>query len=203
MIKLDVEQGSDEWFAARCGIPTASNFDKIITATGKKSSQAEGYMNTLLAESVTSEKSSIKQTDWMLRGIEMEPEARETYEFITDSKVDQTGLVFRDESKNVACSPDGLLPDRGLEIKCPAPGTHIGYLLGGKTPTTYIPQLQGSMWVTGFDTWDFLSYHPDIKPMIITVRRDEKFHNALDEIMGAFLDTLNEKRELLAQKLAA
>lgn len=31
MICLDMEQGTEAWFQARIGIPTASNFDKIVT----------------------------------------------------------------------------------------------------------------------------------------------------------------------------
>ena len=38
MIILDHEQGTEEWFAARLGKPSASNFSKLITATGKPSS---------------------------------------------------------------------------------------------------------------------------------------------------------------------
>ena len=34
-----VEQGTPEWFAVRLGIPTASNFAKIITSTGKVPSE--------------------------------------------------------------------------------------------------------------------------------------------------------------------
>ena len=93
MIKVDVEQLSPEWFELRCGIPGASNFDKIFTTKGEKSKQAEGYMHTLLAEWLTGEKSSVKQTDWMARGTEMEPEPLSASEFITDWQVDQGGLT--------------------------------------------------------------------------------------------------------------
>lgn len=201
MIAVDLEQGSEEWFIARCGIPTASNFDKIISPTGKKSTQAQAYMNTLLAEWVTQQKDSIKQSEWMLRGTELEPEARQAYEFITDKPVRQTGIVYKDEKKLVSCSPDGLMDDRGLEIKCPAPGTHVGYILSGEIPSTYIPQVQGSMWVCGFDKWDFVSYHPEIKPLIITIERDDTFIKTLDKLMEQFIDELLEKRKKLADKL--
>ena len=198
MIRLDdIAQGSPEWFTARCGIPTASSFDKIITSTGKKSSQAGAYMNGLLAEWLTGEKASIKQSDWMTRGVELEPEAREAYEFITDSVVQETGIVYRDDSRLVSCSPDGLMDKKGLEIKCPAPGTHVGYMLGGKLPTTYVQQVQGSMWVCGLDEWDFESYHPDLKTVIIPVKRDDKFCVSLEMLMNDFIDELLEKREQL------
>lgn len=199
MIIDHCEQLSDSWFAARCGIPSASNFDKIITATGKPSGQSQSYMNTLLAEWITGEKAAIKQSEWMTRGIELEGEAREVYTFMTDREVDEVGLVFKDEKKLVSCSPDGLTEAGGLEIKCPAPGTHVGYLLGSGIPTTYIPQVQGSMWVSGLPKWDFVSYCPGMKTLIITVKRDEKMMDAFDEIMDKFLTTMLEKRERLTE----
>lgn len=203
MIKItDVEQGQPEWFALRAGIPTASNFDKIFTSKGDKSKSANGYMNTLLAEWMTGAKDSIKQSEWMARGIELEPDARNAYEFIKDCDVEQVGIVFRDKSRLVSCSPDGLMEDKGLEIKCPAPGTHVGYLMDQKLPTAYIPQVQGSMWVTGLDSWDFMSYHPDMKPVIITVERDNKLMTAIDGIMSDFLESMIEKRAKLTELAA-
>ena len=204
MIRVDdLEQGSDEWFKARCGIPTASNFDKIFTSKGEKSKQAKASMHTLLAEWITGEKSSIKQNDWMLRGTELEPEARAAYEFITDADVKQTGIVYRDDKKLVSCSPDGLMDSKVLEIKCPAPGTHVSYLMDQKLPTTYVQQVQGSMWVTGLKSWDFMSYHPDMKPVIITVQCNERLADAIEEIMQDFIDEMIEKREQLTQIIEA
>ena len=65
MIIHGCEQGTDEWFQARCGIPTASSFDKLITPTGKPSTQADAYMHQLLAEWVMGEKISMDSTFWM------------------------------------------------------------------------------------------------------------------------------------------
>jgi len=204
MIRLDgIEQGSPEWFAARVGIPSASNFDKIFTSKGAKSTQSKAFMNTLLAEFITGEKASVKQTDWMERGIELEADARTAYEFITDESVEETGIVYADELRLISCSPDGLMSTKGLEIKCPSPGVHIGYLIDQKLPTTYVQQVQGSMYVTGLLQWDFMSYHPDMKPVIITVDRDEKLITSIDEIMQDFIETMLEKREQLEYLCAA
>lgn len=202
MIAVDCEQMSEEWFAMRAGIPTASSFDKIFTSTGKKSTQADAYMNTLVAEWLTGGKAEGYTSDWMARGIEMEAEARAAYEFITESEVSGTGIVFKDEDRLASCSPDGLLINKGLEIKCPAPGTHVGYLMAGKLPTTYVSQVQGSMWVTGFESWDFVSYCPGIKPVIITVNRDDKLMGMIDDIMAEFLTEMLVRRQKL-QGMAA
>ena len=209
MIILDCEQLSPEWFAARCGIPSASKFDKLITATGKPSTSAIGYRRELLAEWVTGEKASIKQNEWMLRGIEMEPEARQFYEFTNDVEVHEVGLIFKDEDRLVSCSPDGLLGDGaldtneldgGLEIKCPAPGTHIGYLIDNKLPTAYIPQVQGSMYVTGLDYWDFMSYCPGIDPVLIRVERDTTWLAKFAPILDSFLEKMLKEREILIER---
>ena len=50
MIILDHEQGTEEWLAARLGRPSASNFGKLITVSGKPSTSAVGYINQLIAE---------------------------------------------------------------------------------------------------------------------------------------------------------
>ena len=51
MIVLNCKQGSDEWIQARLGIPTASQFHRIITPkTMKPAASAEGYIDQLVAE---------------------------------------------------------------------------------------------------------------------------------------------------------
>lgn len=187
MIILDVEQGSDKWFEARIGKVSASNFGKIITPGGKKSTQSKSYMNGLIAEIMMNRKLDTYQSQVMLEAIETESEAREYYEFQTDSEVKQVGLVYMDESKTVSCSPDGLLKSKGLEIKCPIPSTQIEYLIKGTIPGTYIPQVQGSMLVTGLSRWDFLSYHPELSQLLITVDADYEYQAKLKVYLDDFV----------------
>jgi len=182
-IILNCEQGSDEWFAARVGLISASNLSKLITSTGKKSTSAKTYLNGLIAEKIMGEKIETHQTDAMKRGVELEEEARQAYQLITDNVVNEVGLIYFDDNKRLSCSPDGLMANKGLEIKCPNPNTHIKYLLSGKCPSEYYGQVQGSMYVTGLKQWDFMSYHPNIKPFIITVEQDEEWQANLAEIV--------------------
>lgn len=197
MIIFDCEQCSEEWFAARVGVPSASCFDKIITTTGKPSAQRDKYLYQLAGERLVGCKEETYQSAAMLRGIELEPEAREAYEFITGTKVETVGIIYKDERKRFSCSPDGLLPQRGLEIKCPSLSVHTEYLHKGKLPTTYFQQVQGSLYVTGLEVWDFMSYYPGMDPLIVTVEPNIEWHRALEKELGKFCNDLDKVTEVL------
>lgn len=192
MIILDVEQGTEEWLQARLGVPTASNYSKIITSTGKPSAQADKYINDLVAQKLTGEIPEMFKSDAMQRGNELEPQARAYYEFMTDNVVEEVGLILNYDG--AGCSPDGLIgDDGGLEIKCPLGATHVSYLRANKLPTEYVQQVQGCMYITGRSWWDFVSFHPDMESMIIRVERDDEFIEKLDVQMKALLQTINDE----------
>lgn len=181
MITLDVQQGTQEWQDARAGIPTASNFSKILTSTGKPSTQREKYLYTLAAERIIGKSMESYKNASMERGQELEAEARALFEIVKDVTVETVGICFKDDSMTIGGSPDGLVgEDEGLEIKCPESHTHVGYLLAGVLPTEYFQQVQGNLFVTGRKRWWFMSYYPGLKPLIVPVERDEKFIDILD-----------------------
>jgi len=193
MIILDCEQLSEEWRAARGGIPTASCFDKIITTKGEPSKQAEKYLNQLAGERVSGTTEEGFKSAYMNRGNEVEAEAREFYELITDSVVQKVGICYANEDKKYSCSPDGLVgEDGGIQIKCPSMAVHVGYLRDNKLPMDYFQQVQGELFVTGRKWWDFISYYPGIKPLIVRVERDEKFIKALEIELEVFCKQLEE-----------
>lgn len=201
MIISPHEQGSSEWLQERLGVITASNLDCIITAGGKATtgSKADTYMKTLLAEwYVGKPVDTFEPTQWMQRGTELEPEARAYYEMLKEVDVEQVGLCFRDESKQVGASPDGLVGGNGLlEIKCPKASTMIPYMLDGGLPSTYKQQVQGQLWVTDREYCDFLAYHPEFEPFLVKVERDEKYIKSLSELTNGFIEEMLEKRSRL------
>ena len=203
MIILNVAQGSPEWFAARAGIPTASNFDKIVTSKGERSAQAQKYLYQLAGERLAGEPSETYQNGAMLRGKELEPIARSAYSFITDNVVEEVGFCL-EEGERYGCSPDGLIGDyerNGLiEIKCPTLPVAVEYLDKGGLPTTYFQQVQGQLLVTGCEWCDFFSYYPGLPPLLVRVGRDEKFLKALQTELAAFCDELDALTERLRQK---
>jgi hypothetical protein len=207
---LNVEQGSDEWLGARLGVITASEFGKIITPSGSKSASANEYMGKLIAEHLTGEQQDNYCSDDMARGNELEPKAGLFFEAIKKVEVDEVGMVYKDNDKNIACSPDGLLlftnyddnddefdfySGEGLEIKCPKLANHIGYVIDNQMPKKYIPQVQGSIWTTGADGWWFMSYHPDYKPLIIFVERDKAYIEKMEKIILSFSELLQIHKE--------
>lgn len=195
LITLDCEQGSEEWLAARLGIPTATGFENIVTATGKKSASYIKYMAELIEESIIGLQDESFKSRFMERGNQLEPLARSAYEFITGNAVMQVGGVYLDENKEVMVSPDGLIPElkKGLEIKCPKMSTHIRYLLEGGLPSEYVIQVQANLWVTGYETWDFVSYCPEYQRQtlyLFTVERNPLLMTAFNKLIPQFLNTL-------------
>lgn len=192
MIILDIEQGSEEWFEIHKGIPTASEFDKIITPLGKISKQAQSYMIKLIAEKFSNDGYEFTN-HWLERGLELEPEARRFYEFTRDVKVKQVGFIYLDENKQVGGSPDGLIgKDGGLEIKCLKAENHIEMILSGKMPIKYIPQIQGNLWISGRKWWDFLGYHPSFKSFIVRIERDEEYISLIEKQINIFLKEMEK-----------
>lgn len=184
---IKAEQRSPEWFQARLGVPSASSFGKVITPTGKPSMQVDGYRNKLVAEILTGRTDGQEASEAMQRGTDMEPEARSYYELIA-GPVQEIGFCIHDDG--FGCSPDGLVGDDGLlEIKCPLSHTQVEYLRDGKIPGIYYPQVQGQLLVMGRKWCDFISYHPDMKPLIVRVERDKKF---IDTLHGLLIDLVTQ-----------
>lgn len=199
LITLDCEQGSEEWLAARLGIPTATGIKNIVTQSGQKSSGWVSYLAELIAESIEGGSDGFKSND-MQRGNELEPRARMAYEFETGNDVVQVGGVYLNADKDLMVSPDGLIPNlkKGVEIKCPKMKTHIKYLLEGGVPVEYVIQVQAALWVTGYETWDFISYCPEYQKQplyVYTAERDPVLMQAFDEHIPNFIRTLKAYKE--------
>jgi len=199
IIITDIIQGSPEWFAAKAGSVGASQIDKIITTKGEPSKQRTEYMMQLAGERITGRCEETFQSLAMQNGIEREAAARSLFEMVYGVTVQQVGIVYKDESKSVHCSPDGLVdPNSGFEVKNPLMKTHVKYLLSGKLPTEYFSQVQMSLYVTERETWHFMSCYEGIKPLIIECHRDEAFLTKLNAELKAFNQELSEMVERVA-----
>lgn len=200
IIHKKLEQRTESWYAIRRGIPTSSAADKILTPAGKLSTQSRGYMCQLIADLAGYPESPKEPTEHMLRGIELEDEARRLFEFENGAEVTAVGFVTNDEC-TAGFSPDGLIykdgnPVAGFETKSPMAKTQIGYLLDGGLPKFYRCQVHFSLAVSGLQKWWFQSYYPGLDPLIVLVEPDDytiKVRVAINE----FTATLKAESERL------
>lgn len=190
------DQNSPDWYEARRGIPTASEFDQILTAPKSKGGESKTrrtYMNKLAAEKITGELTDRVSTKAMDRGKAWEPAAREAYSFITEEEVELIGFV---RNGDVGCSPDGFIgKNGGLEIKTVQNHQQIELLRVGLFPEEHKAQVQGGLWVCEREFWDFVSYCPALPPFIKRVYRDEGYIANLAGQVAKFNDELQETVE--------
>lgn len=197
IVYRDIEQRSEEWFKLRLGIPTASEFKRIVTPGGKLSTQCEGYLDELLAEWILGVPLENFSSEWMLRGQELEPQARQAYEFLVEAKVEKVGFVTTDDGM-IGASPDGFVGDsRLVEIKSPSEKVHVGYMRHREIDAEYKPQIQGTLWICERQAQDVVSYHPKLPMVVIPAERDDKYIALLDSALREFVDKLLTAREEL------
>lgn len=197
-IFVPCEQGTAEWMDARRGIPTASQFGRIYTSTGKASTQAADYRLKLLGAWMSGLDEEEFASNAMAHGIMHEPAAREWYEMTRDVRVDQVGFAYLDETRMVGASSDGLVGDDGLvEIKCPQFGAHMANLLSDGMPSGYIPQVQGNLWILDRQWCDFVSYHPALPSKVVRVLRDEEYIDGLRKAVETFVLRMEVDRRYL------
>jgi predicted phage-related endonuclease len=201
MVIIDnIEQGTPEWMALKAGVPSASEFDKILSPTGKVSTQKEKYMNQLIGEKLLGIKPESYKSQAMIEGSLKEAEARALFAMLHGVECRQVAFCFED-NKRYGCSPDSLLDMTGLEIKCPEIHTHTKYLRDNKLPNDYISQVQGSMLVSGYSRWFFMSYYPGLPELIIEIPRDDKYCAQLKIELENFCDQLENEYQKLKVRL--
>ena len=168
---LDAPQRSDAWYAARCGVPTASEFHAVaIEGRGR-----ETYLRKLVAEVLTGEPQETPTTRAMQRGIDLEPRLRALYEFETGREVSQVGFVLA--AHGSGCSPDGLVGRNGLwECKTVQPERLMEFWIAESARKDYFAQIQGQLWITEREWCDLSVFAVDSLPMLIErVDRDDQY----------------------------
>ena len=203
MIHHEVEQGSAVWFTLRAGIPTASEFNRILTPKKLElSKSAEPYMHRLLAEWMTGQVFETETTLWMSQGVTMEEKAVQYYELTQGVEVQECGFCTTDDGM-IGASPDRFVGENGLlEVKCPMAPTHVGYLLNAELPEEYVLQVQGQLFVTQRQWCDFLSYYSGLPPLLLRVLPDYRYQEALERTLGEFVSKLQHYRAVLEEMRA-
>lgn len=199
-----MEQGTPEWFAARLGHVTASCFSDVL-AKGEGITRLK-YMRRLVAERLTGKPTESYSNSHLERGTAQEPYARMAYEAKTGNLVQEVGFIKHPELL-AGSSPDGLIDeDGGAEIKSVIPTVQIETIERGGYPSFHKAQVQGNLWITGREYWDYVSYSPDLperlRVYVFRVSRDEKYIQNLEAEVIKFLAEAEELYQRLIRRAA-
>lgn len=189
---FNCEQGTPEWYAARAGIPTASEFDTVMAKGrgGGDSKTRRTYMLKLIGERLTKEPMWSYSNEHMERGKVMESEARDLYQMIAEVECEQVGFLRRGDA---GCSPDSLVGADGmLEIKTKLPHLQLDCILYDELPSEHRAQCQGQLWIAEREWVDFVSYWPGLPLFAKRVYRDEEYIKKLAEAVRVFNAEMEE-----------
>lgn len=192
---LTMEQGSEAWFRARAGMPTASEFATVMAKGrgGEDSKTRRTYMLKLAGEILTGEPMESFTNAHMERGKAMEDEARDLYAFQVDDECERVGFVVNGSK---GASPDSLIGTAGaVEIKTKLPHLLIDVLLKGEFPAEHKAQCQGVLWVAEREWIDIAVYWPRLPLFTKRAYRDEAYIATMSAAVDAFNDELQETVE--------
>jgi len=196
-----MEQRTEEWFAARLGKVTASRVaDVLAKIKSGESASRKNYKMELVVQRLTNKVGESFTNAAMEWGTEQEPFARMAYEAHTGTFVKEEGFVDHPTIEGFGCSPDGIVGEGLIEIKCPNTATHIETVLENKAPSKYIPQMQCQMACTGAKWCDFVSFDPrvpeDLQLLVVRVERDQEYIDAMEvevkQFLSEVLDLFNQ-----------
>lgn len=205
----ELYQGSDEWYAARCGLLTASEMRLIITPTLKMASNEKerAHMYELLAQRVTKYVEPAFVSDDMIRGQEDEFEMLTLYAQHFAPTV-ACGFITNDRwGFTIGYSPDALVGDDGLvEGKSRRQKfqveTFIVNVAKNEVPADFLIQVQTGLLVAEREWCDFLSYSGGLPLARIRVYPDEKVQGAIEEAAIGFEARMADNLARYAEALA-
>ena len=201
----EAPQGTTAWLMERVGYITASRFKDVldIRKDGKPGASRLRYLSEIVCERLTGQPTEHFVNAAMKWGTEHEPVARAAYCAATKNGVTAVGFLKHPTLK-AGASPDGIVDlEGGIEIKCPTSPVHLATLLDGMSED-HLPQVQGAMWITGYDWWDFVSFDPrmpeNLRLHVQRVKRDDAYIAMLEEKIKAFSDEADAMIAKLMEK---
>jgi len=203
----NIIQGTPEWLQLRLGHVTASRVADIMakTKTGASASR-QNYLIELAIQRVTGVVEESYKNEAMMRGTEEEPKARQAYELLTETFVEEVPFVKHKSIEWFGCSPDGIIKNNDgtynlLEIKNPNSATHWSYIKEGEPPTKYKIQMMAQMACTGAQWCDFFSYDSRMpegsRYFLKRMVRDNAFIDEMEKEVKVFLDQVAEEVKLM------
>lgn len=189
---VDVEQGDPVWLKLRCGLITGSRIKDVLAykktvknGVAEETAARTDYRMDLVAGRLTGLSPTKFVNTAMQWGTDHEPEARALYEMRQDCMVDRIGFAIHPTLDFSGSSPDGLMGDGILEIKCPETTTHLRWLMDGVVPEEHRAQMTWEM-VCCEATWGhFVSYDPrlpaDLQMFVLEYKFDAEFADRITQ----------------------
>lgn len=183
----DMEQGTQEWYAARMGRITGSAAAELLVNGKGEDGLGVGAWNLVyqLASEIVMGQPAAPAFDnyWTERGKQLEQEAIEAYQDETFRQANRIGFI--EWGKYAGCSPDFMVDEtRGGEVKCLSPREHFRYAHTRKVEKDYYAQVQWCLFVTGFEVWDYVHYCPGAgawELLIDEIRPDYDMHGIFSD----------------------
>jgi len=189
----DIEQGTDEWHAARRGIITASVIGQLITAKTIKvaaNDTSRALTTHLVAERITGYTEPTFVSADMERGNWDEPIARDLYSEHYAPAVEVGFMVREIDGHRLGYSPDGLVGDDGLiEIKSRRQKKHLATILADEVPLENMAQIHCGLLVSGRLWCDYVSFCGGMPLYVKRVYIDARWFDAITEALAQFEDT--------------
>ena len=202
MIRHNLEQGSPEWYQARLGKPTASQFKKILTPKkGERSKQDTKYLFLVVAEKLLQQPLiQFPTTEYMEDGKKKEPHAALAFEIERERILDPLGFIT-DDKERWGASPDRIFADDPTEIAEFKVPVFVNYLRCLLSPKMYFvdlhrPQLQGQLFVGEFEKVWLIGYNEKQPLISLEVNRDDIFIKNLEAALKEFCA---QRDELVAE----
>ena len=195
-------QGNGAWFNARTGKLTASRMKNAMKYLkgGADSADRKNLKIEILCERLTGDIVDKFVNQAMQWGIDKEPEAKEQYELKTGRLIKDVGFVDHPKIEFCGASPDGLVDEGLIEIKCPTTATHLNWILAGVVPEDHKPQMCLQALCTGRPWVDFVSYDPRMpEANRLFVRRYTPTAEELAEVEAEAIKFLGEVEEMFEQ----
>lgn len=198
----EMVQGSEEWIAARCGLPTASEMKFIITPKTLKAASNDkerAHLYELLAQRITQHVEPQYVGDDMLRGMDDEIAALALYAK-TYAPVQVVGFVTNDKwGFTIGYSPDGLVGSDG-QVECKSRNqrlqleTLVNFVPGDLIDPDFVIQAQTGLLVTERAWCDLCSYCGGLYMATVRVYPDQRVQDAIIEAADSFEARINAAR---------
>ena len=213
-----IKQRTKEWYRARIGKFTASNFANLMAKPADKSALwSKSALNTIekaaaqLYYNDYYERPNTNSTSW---GNDNENKAIFEFQKKLDCEISEAGFILHPEIKDIGATPDVFIKYNNeisiAQIKCPfSEEIHLKYCQKifdaqslKKTKSEYFWQIQGEIWITNSQYCYFVSFNPRLNNSnrlhYAKIDRDD---NAINQLKLQIYNSIKLRDEILQKFL--